>query len=92
MEMTSGFLATTGTSMPDAPHMSHVLRKPVFGVCDQLRLKSACSADETSLGLEISAIASRGIKLYRQRTTKALIRRRLICAFVVRILHKQVSS
>ena len=29
-------------------HMSHVTRKPVFGVCDQLRLKLACSADETS--------------------------------------------
>ena len=35
--------------------MSHVMRKPVFGVCDQLRLKPACSADETSLGLEILA-------------------------------------
>ena len=29
-------------------HMSHVTRKPVFGVCDQVRLKPACSADETS--------------------------------------------
>ena len=29
-------------------HMSHVTRKPVFGVCDQFRLKLACSADETS--------------------------------------------
>ena len=24
------------------------LRKPVFGVCDQVRLKPVCSADETS--------------------------------------------
>ena len=31
-----------------AYNMSHVRRKPVFGVCDQLRLKLACSADETS--------------------------------------------
>ena len=41
--------------------MSHVTTKSAFGVCDVLRLKPACSATETSLGLEISAIASRGI-------------------------------
>ena len=29
-------------------HISLVTRKPVFGVSDQLRLKSACSATETS--------------------------------------------
>ena len=29
-------------------HLSLVMRKPVFGVCDQVRLKPACSADETS--------------------------------------------
>ena len=28
--------------------MSHVTRKPVFGVCHQVRLKPACSATETS--------------------------------------------
>ena len=28
--------------------MSPVMRKPVFGVCDQVRLKPACSATETS--------------------------------------------
>ena len=55
---------------------SHVTRKPVFGVCDQLRHKTACSADETSYDLQISAIASRGIILSRQRTTKAQIRPR----------------
>ena len=54
-------------------YMSHVTTKPAFGVCDQLRLKPACSATETSLGFEISAIASRGIVLSRQRTTKAVI-------------------
>ena len=48
--------------------------KPVFWVFDQVGLKPACSADETSHGLEILAMASRGIILYRQRTTKALIR------------------
>ena len=34
------------------------MRKSVFGVCDQLRLNPACSADETSYGLEISAISA----------------------------------
>ena len=29
-------------------HMSHAVRKPVFGVFGQLKLKAACSADETS--------------------------------------------
>ena len=52
--------------------MSLVTRKPVFGVCDQVRLKPACSATETSLGLEILDFASIGIKLSRQRTRKAL--------------------
>ena len=55
-------------------YTSHVTRKPVFRVCDQLRLKPACSATEISLGLEISTIASRGIILSRQQTTKALIK------------------
>ena len=30
------------------PHLSHITRKPVFGVCNQVRLKPACSAIETS--------------------------------------------
>ena len=51
--------------------MTLVTRKPVFGVCDQIRLKPACSAIETSKGLE-----SRGIILSRRQTTKALIRLR----------------
>ena len=55
-------------------YMSHVTTKPAFGVCDQLSLKLACSATETSLGLEISVLANgRGIVLSRQRTTKAVI-------------------
>ena len=29
------------------------MRKPIFGVCDQVRLKPACSATETSYSLEI---------------------------------------
>ena len=56
--------------------LSHVTRKPDFGMCDKMRLKPACSADKIRSGLEISAIASRGITLSRQRTTNALIRLR----------------
>ena len=29
-------------------HLSQVMKKLVFGVCDQVRLKLACSATETS--------------------------------------------
>ena len=57
-------------------HLSLVTRKPVFGVCDKGRLKPACTATENSWSLEISAIASIGITLSRQRTIKALIRLR----------------
>ena len=57
-------------------YMSHITRKPVFRVCDQVWLKPDCSADETSWGLEISAKASRGTILSTQRTTKVLIRLR----------------
>ena len=61
---------------PEAYKMSHVTRKPFFGVCDQVRLKPACSATETSKSLEILGIETRGIILSRQRTTKTLIRLR----------------
>ena len=57
-------------------NVSHVTRKPVTGVFDQVRLKPACSPAEISWRLEISAIASRGIILSSQRTTKVLIRLR----------------
>ena len=46
------------------------------GVSDQVRLKPACSATETSYNLEISAIESRDIIISKQWTTKALIRLR----------------
>ena len=56
--------------------MSLVTRKPVFGVCDQVRHKLACTAKDTRQRLEISNIETRGIILSRQRPTKALIRLR----------------
>ena len=52
---------------------SLITRKPVFGVCDQVRLKPACSTTETSWRLQISDIETRDIILSRQRITKALI-------------------
>ena len=53
---------------------SLVMRKSVFGVCDQGRLKPDYAATEARQRLEISDIETRGIMLSRQRTTKALIR------------------
>ena len=66
--------------------MSHVTRKPAFGVCDQVRHKPACSAGETKLGSCNLAIASRGIILSRQRTTKALIRLRGCASYSAALL------
>ena len=53
-------------------YMSLITRKPVFGVCNQGRLKPACAVREAMLRLEISGIETRGIISTRQRTTKAL--------------------
>ena len=59
-------------SLPN--YMSPVTRKPVFRVCDQVRLKLAWSAIETSYKLEISDIDTRDVILSRQWITKILIR------------------
>ena len=76
--------------------MSLVTRKPVFWVFDQVRLKPACTAPEARWRLEISDIETRSMILPRQRNNKGADQtarmRRLICAFVVRIWHKQVFS
>ena len=48
------------------------MRKPVFGVCDQVRLKPVCSATETSWNLEMLDSVSTGTIPSRQRTTKTL--------------------
>ena len=56
------------------PYMSLITRKPVFGVCNQVRLKPACSATETSQCLEILDIETRGIILSKQWITMVLIR------------------
>ena len=44
-------------------HMSLVVRKPVFGVSDQVRHKPGCTATEDGYRLEISDLGSRGIVL-----------------------------
>ena len=46
--------------------LNHVMRKPVFGVFDQVRLKPACSASEASWSHEIFDLASIGITLSGQ--------------------------
>ena len=45
-------------------YLRDVRKNLVFVICDQLRLKPACSATETSLGLAIAAKTSRGALLY----------------------------
>ena len=44
-------------------YLSRVLRKPVFGVSDQVRHKPGCTATEDGYSLEISDVGSRGIVL-----------------------------
>ena len=58
-------------------HMSHVMRKSVFRVCDQVRLKLACFATEyfsTCSRVLKYHTASLGFILSMQRTTKVLVR------------------
>ena len=50
------------------------MRKPFFGVSDQVRLKPGCVVSEVSWSPEILDIETGGIILSRKRTTKALIR------------------
>ena len=45
------------------PYMSLVLRKPVFGVNNQVHYKPGCTATEDGQRLEISDLESRGIVL-----------------------------
>ena len=46
-------------------NMNHITRKPVFRVSDQVRLRPACSATETSYSLEILDLVS----LYRYQVS-----------------------
>ena len=66
---TDAFMTAWFPSLLYRNHMSHDIRKPVFGICDQVRLKTACSLTEI-LDLESLGMLS------WQRTTKVLIRLR----------------
>ena len=46
---------------PTEPHMSLVVRKPVFGVSDQVPHKPVCTVTEDGYKLEISDLESREI-------------------------------
>ena len=70
-----GFVMLWHICLPRS-HLSHVMRKRVFGVCDQVRLEPACSATQRRESHEIAKKETRDIILSRQRTTKALIRLR----------------
>ena len=48
---------------PAYHNLSLVVRKPVFGVSDQVRHKPGCTASEDDKKLEISDLESRGIVL-----------------------------
>ena len=50
------------------------VRKPVFGVSDQVMRKQACTATETSYKIEILLVASLDMILSNKRITKALNR------------------
>ena len=77
-------------------HISLVMKNPVFGVFDKVGLKLASSATENSYTLEILDLASIGIILSEQLTTKALIRLHWCTGwsapFFVRIWNKQIFS
>ena len=65
-------------------YMSLVVRKPVFGVSDQVPHKPGCTATEDGWRLEISYLGRR--EIVRIAKTKALISftvtAQLICVFV----------
>ena len=73
-------------------HLSHVTRKFVFGVCEQVRIKPTFSEKEANKNLKILGIASKA-KYYARKDTGQTARiRRLICVFVVRIMTKDRFS
>ena len=68
--------------------MSHAMRKTVFGGCAKARLKPACSATQTSYGLEILDLAGKGITILavnNKGADQTAQMRKLICTFVVYI-------
>ena len=67
------FIFFTWKQFQNPIQMSLVTRKPVFGVCDQVRLKPTCWATGMSSSLAILDIVSVDIILSKHQTAKALI-------------------
>ena len=76
-------------------YLSLVTRKPVSGVCNQVKLKPACTATEASRGLKFQ-MWKLEVLYYLGSENKGADQTvwmcRLICAFVVHIWHQQVFS
>ena len=62
--------------------MSLIMRKPVFGVCDQGRLRPACAAKEARKRLEISDIETWGSEQQR-RWSDCVDAQALLFAYVI---------
>ena len=76
-------------------YLSIVTRKPVFGVCNQVKLKPACAATEASRGLKFQMWKLEVLYYLGSEKLGAdqiVWMRRLICTFVVCIWHQQVFS
>ena len=58
------------------------MRKPVFGVSDQVQYKPGCTATEDGYMLEISNLESRGIVLSVYALISCAVTAQLICVFV----------
>ena len=57
-------------------------RKPVFGVSDQVKHKTACASTEDGWKLEILDLRRRGIVLSTKALNSFAVTAKLICAFV----------
>ena len=58
------------------------MRKPVFGVSDQVRYKPGCTTTEDGRRLEISELGSRGIVLSNKGADHLAVTAKLVCIFV----------
>ena len=65
--------------------MSLVVRKPVFGVSDQVRQKPGSTTTQDGYRLEISDLESRGIVLYLCSENKGADQLRSYCAADLRL-------
>ena len=74
-------------------HMSLVVRKPVFGVSDQVRHKPGCAATGDGLSFEISDLWSRGIVLSMLRKQWRWSAAQILCSWSASLfLHMQKAG